>query len=277
MNSHTSNNSQEAWEFLNEYILLNEKQLKAHGAGREGNSSISYDNLIFIKKAWVDPNFDFGKVFGYKMQKWTHLVNNYVDLNYLDIIKTEILDNERKKKRTYNTAFQFSNYHGSGKGCLLSITFSRRINSDIPILVFSTRATEVTRRLLIDLLLIQRIGEYIYGIKQAFSIQFYCPMAYIQCESFLHYVDRYYKNQLWKITEPFQELVMSTYQRFKTCNPKSIRYTSHQRIAKHIQMKGVGHHKMLASELTLQVKQVIDYPEDCLTDLQRREYKKKLK
>lgn len=277
MNIKSVHTSQEAWEYLNEYILLNEKKLKQEGAGRDGNASFSYDNLIFITKAWIDPNFDFGKVFGYRMQKWSHLVNNYVDLNQLDILKAEILSNERTKKRTYNISFYFSNSHGNGKGCLISCTFSRRLNSDIPILIFNTRATEVTRRLLVDLLLIQRIGEYVYGLKQAFSIQMYLPMAYIQCESFQHYI--YYKGKVTfsQIELPFQRLIRDTWDKFITCNPSSIKYTSHQRIAKHIQMKGIGHNKLLASELNLQLKQSITYPPDCLTDKQRQQFRKQLK
>jgi len=35
---------------------------------------------------WVDPEFDFGFMFGYKKQKWSILKSNYVDMNMVDLV-----------------------------------------------------------------------------------------------------------------------------------------------------------------------------------------------
>lgn len=275
--------SQEAWEKINEYIFLNEKLLKKVGGGRDGNACISYDNHIYIRKAWVNPEFDFGKIFGYRIQKWSHLVNNYVDLNVLDIIKTDINSRESKKQRVYNVTKHFNNSHENGKDCLISLTFSRRLYSDIPILVFHTRATEVTKRLLIDFLLIQRIGEYIYG-NNDFSIILYSPMAYVNVEAFTMYHLHNNLNKLIKPykdnLQPFQERVLYILNKFLKCKPTEISYKSHRRAVKQLQSiddnGNPSSKKLLAKGLVL-TDYKYDYPDDCITNRQRLKFRKQLK
>jgi hypothetical protein len=289
--------SQEAWEKINEYILLKEEELKIKGGGRDGNASLSYDNLIFIMKAWVDPEFDFGRMFRYKVQKWTHLVNNYVDLNYLDIIKHDIQTRESKRQRIYQVTKHFSNSHNNGKDCLISLTFSKRLYSDVPILIFHTRATEVTKRLLIDLLLVQRLGEYVYGKDKTFSILMYCPMAYLNVEAFTMYnthrdiikllkkdhrrdTDTSKKDYLLRL-HPFQKRIYDVLKKFQTIDPLKITYKSHRRAAKQLQTIGgiplSGDKPMKAKQLELETKSLITYPDDCITQKQRDEYRKNLR
>jgi hypothetical protein len=290
------NTSQEAWERINEYILLEENKLKSKGAGRDGNASISYDNLIYIRKAWVDPEFDFGRIFGYRIQKWTHLVNNYVDINYLDILKQDIQSRESKRQRIYQVTKHFANSHDNGKDCLISVTFSRRLNSDVPVLVFHTRATEVTKRLLIDFLLIQRMGEYVYGKEKTFSILMYCPMAYLNVEAFTMYhthknirklLKRFHKTEKsighWtKSLEPFQKRVIDILEKFSTIDPMKISYKSHRRAAKQLQTDKDGNplsgdRPMKAGKLQLETKSLVEYPIDCISDKQRVLYRKTLR
>lgn len=287
--------SQEAWEKVNEYLFLYESELKAKGAGRDGNASVSYDNFIYIRKAWVDPNFDFGRMFGYRIQKWTHLVNNYVDLNYLDLVKQDIALREMKKQRMYNVTKHFVNAHDNGKDCLISLTFSRRISSDIPVVIFHTRASEVTKRLLIDFLLVQRMGEYVYG-NNNFSIMLYSPMMYLNIEAFTMYhshrnilklLKKHYgkgeavKFKLENRLQPFQKRVVDVLNKFLTCHPMDIKYKSHRRAVKQLQTddKGKplsGDRPMTAGQLFLETKK-IEYPADCLSDKQRAKYRKELK
>lgn len=283
----TCNTSQEAWEKLNEYILLKERVLKAKGAGRDGNASLSYDNMIFIRKAWVDPTFDFGRMFGYRIQKWTHLVNNYVDINYLDIIKQEVQTREAKRQRIYQVTKHFSNSHDNGKDCLISLTFCRRLSSDVPVLVFHTRATEVTKRLLIDFLLIQRMGEYIYGKDTTFSIIMYCPMAYLNVEAFtMYHTHKSITELLAPIKkknriQPFQQRVLDVLEKFSNIDPMKITYKSHRRAAKQLQTKnGIplsGDKPMKVGQLQLETKTLIIYPDDCLSEKARAAYRKQLK
>ena len=39
--------------------------------------AVAYNMFIKIRKAWVDPDFDYGRCFNYKETKWTSLLNNY--------------------------------------------------------------------------------------------------------------------------------------------------------------------------------------------------------
>ncbi len=279
--------SQEAWEKINEYILLEEKALKDKDAGRDGNASISYDNLLFIRKAWVDPKFDFGRMFGYRIQKWTHLVNNYVDLNYLDIIKHDVLGREGRRQRVYNVTTHFSNSHDNGKDCLISLTFTRRLSSDIPVLVFHTRATEVTKRLLIDFLLVQRMGEYVFGHNN-FSIMMYCPMAYLNVEAFtMYHTHRSIPRLLKKLRiadqlQPFQIRILDVLKKFQTIDPMKISYKSHRRAARQLQTDKDGNplsgdKPMTAGQLQLTTKSLVVYPTDCITEKQRRDYRRSLR
>lgn len=281
--------SQQAWEKLNEYMFLNELELKDKGAGRDGNVTISYDNFIFIKKAWVDPSFDFGKMFGHRIQKWTHLVKNYVDMNYLNILKEDIQTRESKKQKVYQVTKHFTNSFENGKDCLISLTFSRRLDSPIPVLVFHIRASEITKRLLWDFLLIQRMGEYVYGDKE-FSIVLYCPMAYLNVEAFTMYHNHRSIKRILKLQygdnykeslKPFQQRVLGVLNKFLKCDPMSISYKSHRRAVKQLQKDENGHplsgdRPLLAGNLFLETNQIL-YPPDCLTVKQKATYRKELR
>src|SRR5690606_12081034 len=133
--------------------------------------------------------FDFGYVLGYRVQKWTSLVKNYVDLNKLDILKGNVSTRIRKKNNNFNESMTFDNIHGSGKGCLLNITCSKRYNIKRDIITFVLRSSEVTRRLLFDLLLVQRMAEYIYGKEKARTVkmEMICGHMYQNTEAFSLY------------------------------------------------------------------------------------------
>ena len=53
--------SQEAWEKLNEAFLRLDPVLFEKGGVANSGVAASYNVFIKVRKAWVDPNFDFGR------------------------------------------------------------------------------------------------------------------------------------------------------------------------------------------------------------------------
>ena len=158
------NTSTEAWEELNKEFLLG---CKKWDPTTKSGCIYVYDLVVHINTPKLDPEFDFGSHFNYSYAKWKSLVGNYLDKDNLENIKEQVLSEEKKgKNRVYNIALQFNNKHKHGKNCLLSIIFSRRAGKSIPTVLVYLRSSEVTKRLACDLLLFQRIGEYVYGEKR---------------------------------------------------------------------------------------------------------------
>lgn len=278
-------NSQEAWLNINEYFLNNSKEIINRGGGRYGPQLISHDMFLKIRKAWVDPEFDFGNLFGYRRQKWTTLVNNYVNLNYLDILKSEVHEKIKKKVSSYNLSMQFDNSHESGKNCLLSLTISKRVSFDHVIMTFNLRSSEVTKRLLWDLLLIQRIAEYIFGDKEYVSIHLFCGNMYQNTESFIM-MDNY--SRIKKMLKPigykaggdndpvydtWQKRTIDTLKEFKHPDAQKKRYKVHLRAVN--QLQGLkGDRPLLAKQCHIIDKDDTPYPEDCITLEARKKFKK---
>ena len=274
---------QEAWEGINEFLMVEEEMILSTGGARYGPEIISYNNFMRITKAWVDPKFDFGDIFGYRINKWNSLVNNYVDFHYLDLIKAEVLLREKKRAKSYNIAYHFSNSHHSGKDCLISLIFSRRMNYDIPILVFHIRSSEVTKRLLFDFLLVQRIKEYVYGFDQEVIVEFYAPVCYVTAENLIMYHNHRSIPKLLKGLNMgvFQKALMKTYKDFLVADPNLIRYKVSRRAAKQLQRdehgKAIsGVPSLLARNLVLKRDDGIAYPDTCITDKERRSFRKSL-
>jgi hypothetical protein len=277
--------SQECWRRLNKYLAMNENKLaERQGIKKFGTQLIMLDAFVNIDKAWVDPEFNFGRMFGYKVQKWTHLVRNYVDLNYLDLVRNDILSRERKRNKNYSVSFHFSNKHNNGKDCLISVIFSRRNGHDRPILTYHSRATELTKRFLIDLLLLQRIGEYIYGEEADFSLNLMLPYCYITAEAFsMFHTYRPIPDFMAKVKEKgtFQNKILSTLEKYQSVDPLTIGYKSNRRAAYQLQTHEDGQDvrrtpALLASTLYLDTRTRITYPENVITERQRREHLKSL-
>lgn len=273
--------SQEAWESLNEYFLNNEKKIVRKGGVRYGPQLIMNRVFVYIRKSWVDPNFDFGNIFGYRKQKWSGLINNYVNMNYLDLLKSQVEVRMKKKSAHYNLSMPFTDSHGSGKNCLLSLTVTKRANLDHPIMTFNLRSSEITKRLLFDFLLIQRIAEYIFGEKQHISIQLFCDNMYQNTESFTMYDSYKPILPLIKIdgeqTE-WQKRTVEVLHKFKTCDPETITFKVHRRSVNQLQRGEDGHplpgdRPLLAKDCQIYSRD-FDYPEDCITNSQRRAFRK---
>lgn len=160
-------NSIEAWEDINEKFIIGSPELFSEGQGYiSGKALYTYNVVVNIHQPWLPKDFDFGRYFNYSRQKWVSLVGNYINQKELEVCKDEVTAWESKGgKKVYNVGFQFSNKHGHGKTCLLSAVFSRRKDNDCPEMTVFVRASEVTKRLAMDLLLMQRVGTYVFGTK----------------------------------------------------------------------------------------------------------------
>lgn len=245
----------EAWRGINETMANNEKSIKEKGGGMYSTEMVSYDNVIHIDKNYFDPNFDFGRILGYRYKKWSKLVNNYVNMNYLDLVKSEVLAREKKVSKHYTFTFHFDNSHGSGKDCLISLTFSRRRGKKIPTVIYTTRASEVTSRLIFDFLLIQRLVEYVYGVGVSVEVICYIPFMFLHIERFAIYMGTY-GTKVLKGNDSFQEKCRASYKKFTTTDPETIKYKVHKRTALQLQMDDKGYPlsgapKLLAKDLKL--------------------------
>lgn len=250
--------SQEAWEKVNEYFLLESDEIEKQGS-KQGSQLLGYNVFIYIRKAYVDPDFDFGDIFGYRRQKWSSLVNNYVDRNQLDILRSQVHEKIDKKTMNYNISMPFTNYHNSGKNCLLSLTVSRRATDSHPTITVNMRSSEVTKRLLFDLLLVQRIGEHIFGVDSHISIQLFAVNMYQNLEALTMY--HRHRNLIKLIKKKGRGLIwdkklLEILNNFMTVDPSKINYKVHLRSIKRLQKDkdGVplsGNRPLLASDCKL--------------------------
>jgi hypothetical protein len=234
--------AEEAWVKLNRYFLTEEEEIVSRGGVRSGTQLISHNLFLKIRKAYVDPEFDFGKMFGYRIQKWSKLITNYVNLNYLDLVRAEVLSRESKNQSNYNVSFIFDNNHSSGHGCLINLTFIRRTKQMYPVLQFTLRSSEITKRLIFDFLLIQRMGEHVYGEGVHFSVEVFLPHAYITSENVVM-MNNYFdllklKTRMEKrgreIGPSFQK-TLGVLEKFKNIDISTVKYKVFQRSIKRLQ------------------------------------------
>lgn len=233
-----------AWEGINEYMFNEEVEIKSLGGGNYGTEMVLYNALITVDKAWVSPNFNFGRALGYTNKKWSKLVGNYVDMKYLELVKNEVRQREAKKAKSYNHTLHFDNSHGSGKDCLISLTFQRKISSEVPIVIYHTRASEATKRMIFDFLLIQRIVEYVYGPEVSVEVVAYIPFLFINVEAFLIYMG--YKGgkeakpfKRGKYTQ-FQNRILRRWDNFQETPLEKITFKVHRRAAAQIKLDSHG-------------------------------------
>ena len=281
INQMVFSNATKAWKGINEFLATQEKQIIANGGGIYGPELISYNNFVIIKNLKTDPEFDFGTFLAYKDKKWSSLVNNYVDFNYLDQIKAEIQLRVKKKARSYNYAYHFNNTHGSGKDCLISLNFTKRLNIEHPILVFEVRTSEVTKRLAFDFLLVQRMSEYIYGTEQKVEMHFIAPSFYLTAEHFLCYNNvRPIKKVMKQVIADddlgdFQRKILKVLKSYSKIDPMSLQYRSFRRAAQAVQGSH-GASPMLAKDLSIFKKTIHDFPDDVVSPKKRSAYSRKM-
>lgn len=250
---------QEAWEGVNEFMATEESKILSKGGGIYGPELVSYDNFIKVTRAWMDPEFDFGKIFGYTSKKWSSLINNYVNFDYLEMIRSEVNLRKVKNSRNYNYAYHFANSHGSGKDCLISLNFMKRVGNNRPIILFTVRTSEITKRLAFDLLLVQRIAEYVYGHNDV-EINIFLPSMFIAAEGFILYhnhkcVKTLFKDKNKKQLGLFEKRILDKLDEFLTIDPAKIKYKVHLRTAIQLQKKECG--EAISGKASLKVKDLV--------------------
>lgn len=270
--------SQQAWEGINEAFIRLDPSLFDRGGTANSGVSVSYNIFVRIKRAWMDPEFDFGKYFNYTDSKWTTLLNNYIDFNKLDLLRSRIRCMKQKYNQNYNLPYVFHNTHDNGKQCLLTATFSKRFQQDTPVITIHLRASEVTKRLAFDLLLVQRMAEYVYGPDQPVQINIFACQMYGNVETLLMYNTYKPIKKVMKgmdKSNPWYQRVMEIFKKFMN-GPESefSRFKVFFRSYKVIRRDNYPYKPLLAKDLTIEDED-IEYPEECISYSQRRKYKQK--
>lgn len=269
--------SQEAWEKLNEAFLRLDPVLFDKGATANSGVAVAYNVFIKIRKAWVDPDFDYGRCFNYKETKWTSLLNNYIDFNKLDLLRSKLRILKNKYNQNYNVTYMFNNHHDNGKQCLIAATFSKRFQEDIPVITMVIRASEITKRLIFDFLLIQRMAEYVYGPDQSVQINLFATQMYGNVETLLMYsAYKPLKKVIKGIDNPWTKRVKEVYKKIQKSTEKE--WSSFKvffRSFKVLRPDLYEYQALLAKDLLLEYED-IEYPENVISYSQRKAYKKKL-
>ena len=243
-------NSMDAWEQVNEAFLKREEEFLSFR--NYHHALYAYDLVLGIRNPKVDPNFDFGRHFNYTKNKWKALLNNYLDYEELNQIKKEVQEAEQGKN-LYNLAMQFTNKHGHGKNCLLSMVFSRRFDTSPTIVVF-LRASEITKRLICDLLFFQRIGEYVYGETKFQLVIHFNQLFNDDTVLLMYHVHKDAKviiksHPNWET--PRGKDLLSTLDKLLKVNPEDVKYKVHRRVAKVLHPELYKYPKTLAKDCTL--------------------------
>lgn len=191
----------EAWLGLNAWWFNNFEELNKMGGGRYG-SELFMPNLYFhCGYGKLPGDFDLAKVLGYTSTKWNTLITNYLSLNGVHEVRRLVKEKEEANKSNYNIVMMFTNNYKNGKGCLISLQFSRRPRSKERVVTLSTRATEITKRLIFDFLLIQRVADYVYkGMDIKYNVQFFSPHVYQCAESFV-LMTKYKDLNWWNVND----------------------------------------------------------------------------
>ena len=141
------------------------------------------------------------------------------------------------------------------------------------------RASEITKRLIFDFLLIQRMSEYVYGHNQSVQINVFATQMYGNCETLLMY-DTYkpFKNIIKKVEKnAWIENLSETLKKFKENPPEKFQsFKVFFRSYKVLRPDLYEYKALLARDLLLEYED-IEYPEDCISYSQRKAYKRKLK
>ena len=174
----------------------------------------------------------------------------------------------------------FNNHHDNGKQCLIAATFSKRFGEDIPVITMVVRASEITKRLIFDFLLIQRMSEYVYGPDQSVQINLFATQMYGNVETLLMYhthkplkkvlkgaEENAWNKRIKEIWKKFQKGTEEEFSSFKVFfrSFKVLRPDLYEETYK----------SMKAKELLLEYED-IEYPENVISYSQRKAYKKKL-
>lgn len=244
-------NSLRAWEAINEAFIKADSTFMPYLYGH--NALYSYDFILGIKNPYIDPDFDFGRHFNYTIAKWRSLVSNYLDLEELNEIKREVAKEESKRSssKVYNLALQFTNKHGHGKNCLLSMVFSRRFGGTKATIEVFMRASEVTKRLICDLLFFQRIGEYVYGEGKYQLVIHFNQLFNDDTVLLMYHAHRDVRKILKGIKGDRSHNLLELLNKLENKNPEDIKYKVHRRAAKVLHPELYKYPKTLVKDCNL--------------------------
>jgi len=268
--------SQEAWERLNEYFLQMNPILFNKGALANSGLAVCYNVFIRIRKAWVDPEFDYGRHFNYTSSKWSVLLNNYIDFNKLDLMRSRIRTLKNSYNQNYNVTYIFNNKHDNGKQCLIAATFSKRFQEDIPVITMVLRASEITKRLMFDFLLVQRMAEYVYGPNQSVQLNLFATQMYGNTETLIMYdAHKPVSKVIKKYDNPWVDNVKKVYKKFKEGTEKDFySFKVYFRSFKVVRPDLYQYKPLLAKNLVIE-DDPIEYPENCISYSQRKKFRTK--
>lgn len=235
--------SQTAWENINELFLYHTDT--SHVFCHRGGGTYLYDVVFGIRNPKLDPEFDFGRHFNYHKAKWNQLVSNYINSEDLKSLKSQIQD----IRDTNNISLQFDNTHKSGKRCLLSMVVSKR-NGIFNLSIF-LRASEITKRLIFDFLLIQRIGEYLFD-GDKFTVVFHINQLFNDDVVLLMYhAHRSILDPLKEKKDKRSRELLEKLNKLLEGDPYKIKYKIHRRVAKVLRPDIFKYPKTLAKECKL--------------------------
>lgn len=154
---------------LNQEVLLHPDEMLDYTTGNLGYM----DNIFIACKTW-DCNLDLGN-FGYKKNKWGHLLKTYIDYDRLLEFK-KALPTATGLSLTYN----FNQKKINNGSCLIAVVLSRKERkkpwTKCNVLY---RTTETQRRMAADLCLIHHFIKELPECCEIERVTFYMAQSYI--------------------------------------------------------------------------------------------------
>lgn len=226
-----------AWESINEDFIKNHS--KSMNLRSDKYKTYTHDfsfGIMYPEK--LDEDFSLGKQFHYTKIKWANLINNYIDKDSLLKFKSDVISSINYKNNIYSIGYQFSNSHKNGKNCLMSMSvYSSFSNTGKKFLNLSIylRSTEVTKRLLIDLILFKRLGDFIFG-DLPYTLTIYTNILWNSSTTLLMYdVHRNIEELLKGNIDERSKFLLSELKYLKETNIDDIKYKIFKRVLKVLQ------------------------------------------
>lgn len=148
------------------------------------NGILGYiDNMFLACKSW-DCNLDLSN-FGYKRNKWGHLLRTYVD--YEELVE---FHEKLKNSKALSLTYYFKRKKINNGSCLIGIVLSRTDRkkewTKVNVLY---RTTEIQRRFAADLVLVHHFIKELPECCKIGVVTFYMPQSYISAKVLNGYYD----------------------------------------------------------------------------------------
>jgi ribosomal protein L21 len=247
-----------AWKGINRKFILGDDRVVDLGSCTK-YLLVGYDAVIHINHPHFKDDYevDFGKLFFYTKSKWSHLIGNYIDYTALEILRGKIRQCIKDKKKFKDISYQFKNHYKNGKGCLLSLVISKR-PTGFHLAIF-LRSSEITKRLLVDFLLFERIGEWLLR-DRPFSYTVHINNLFNECAVLAMYnqverlrkIGREIKESPHYNKEIYKKVIAEYRNIAKHKKVESIKYKIHKRAWRCLKERnGIEYPKLGVSECTL--------------------------